>query len=362
MHIKNRIIIFSILLSFIFTGSLWANTSKDVILVLDTSFSMAGHGGKNIIDNVKKSIAKYIDSMENGDRVTFITFDKDVIIYPTVLVDDSNDREIIKKYISVTKAKGKWTYTLKMIQNVLSVADQLQKEKTGRDIKIIIMTDALDDPPPVVAKDKYDIKQIAKKYQGNDNWWIYFVNFGQLKKDSKVKAKRDALQKGLKRVSKNTSVITDETNPENVINKVHSDEKKGKSFLIPLGIAFFVLILLFVVIFFLKGYSDLKIVGKLEYWNNELLNPYVEVFDLTRLNLKEIQIGKKAGLVFSIRDLSAKGETLLSAVKDADSVNIAISVTGKTNLEFKNKEFDNFLKEGDIFQFGNYTFKYSVDV
>jgi len=110
------------------TKDTMARQSKDIILVLDTSMSMIGRaGGKDILEKVKRSINDYIDQVGDGDRVTFVTFESDVKIYPTVLVDDDNDRDIIKKYISMTEATGLWTYTHKMIMKVFDEAEKLHR-------------------------------------------------------------------------------------------------------------------------------------------------------------------------------------------------------------------------------------------
>ena len=117
----------ALFLSFQAEGKAASVTNKDVVLVLDTSLSMIGYQGRNIMDDVKKSVYTYIDSLQDGDRVTFVTFDEDVKIYPQVVIDDQNDRDIVKKYISVTEAKGQWTYTLKMLQTVFGIADTDRK-------------------------------------------------------------------------------------------------------------------------------------------------------------------------------------------------------------------------------------------
>ena len=44
-------------------GPLNAREKKDMILVLDTSLSMAGYGGKNVFPEVKKSLGKFIDQL-----------------------------------------------------------------------------------------------------------------------------------------------------------------------------------------------------------------------------------------------------------------------------------------------------------
>ena len=59
--------------------------------------SMVGYQGKNIFESVKGSVDAYLNTLQDGDRVTFITFDEGVKVYPQVLIDDQNDRDIVKK-------------------------------------------------------------------------------------------------------------------------------------------------------------------------------------------------------------------------------------------------------------------------
>ncbi|MGL4369738.1 MAG: VWA domain-containing protein, partial [Spirochaetota bacterium] len=106
--------------------SAFARVENDFIIVLDTSSSMAGQGGKNIFDSVRASLNSYVDKIEEGDSLTFITFDSVVKLYPAVLIEDNNDRDIVKKYLSVVEAKGEWTYTLEMIRTVMKAARDLQ--------------------------------------------------------------------------------------------------------------------------------------------------------------------------------------------------------------------------------------------
>ena len=88
-----------------------ASDEKDLILILDTSLSMAGHGGKNILPQVKKSLPVYIEQLEDGDSITLLTFDTEVKVYPTVYIDDEKNKESLVDYIKNIKAAGKWTYT-----------------------------------------------------------------------------------------------------------------------------------------------------------------------------------------------------------------------------------------------------------
>jgi hypothetical protein len=44
---------------------LYARDNRNVILVLDTSMSMIGYGGKDILGRVKTSIKNYVDKLED---------------------------------------------------------------------------------------------------------------------------------------------------------------------------------------------------------------------------------------------------------------------------------------------------------
>lgn len=331
---------------------------KDVLLVLDTSLSMAGHGGKNIMENVKGSISRYIDDLEDGDRVTFITFDVEVKIYPTVLVDDENDKDIIKKYISITPATGKWTNTYDMIKVVFAKAAELEKKDDDRQIQIVVMTDGIDDPSPAYRKKRMNIKDISTKYEGKD-WWIYFVSFSDLKKSKKVSEKKETLRKELKRVSKKSAIIESGSDPELGIQEVKEYEKKNESILVPLLIALFIIALVIVILYFLKKQGELKVAGRLEYWNNEVLNPFIENFDMTKYLEREIVVGSVLGSHLHLRELQGHSGFSIKAVRGPDKDVVLQLISGEGNVvEFKNREQDNFIQEGDVFQVNNYTFKY----
>ena len=214
-----------------------ARQNKDIILVLDTSLSMVGQaGGQNILDRVKKSISDYISQVEDGDRVTFITFDVDTRIFPTVLVDDENDRDILKKYITMTQATGLWTYTYKMILNVIETANKLEKEKDGRQTEIVIMTDAIDDPPPGDSK-KFDVKQLVSKYGKKADWWIYVLSFTNLKNSDAVKQR---LGKDLGLITDNVKIIETgepEKGKRELIEHERMREAQGRNIIIPIIIA-----------------------------------------------------------------------------------------------------------------------------
>jgi hypothetical protein len=345
-----------------------ASANKDVILVLDTSLSMVGYQGKNIFESVKGSVDTYLSTLQDGDRVTFVTFDEDVKVYPRVMIDDQNDRDIVKKYISITEAKGQWTHTLKMLKTVFALADQITKEseqnkaELKRNVVIVIMSDGLDDPPPSRAKEKFNLKKVAEQYSGND-WWIYLVNLDELQKSKEISAAQQNLLDELGKVSGNTSIL-DGSDPDKAINEelrkdVESKEKEQFYRLLAVVSGFLILILLIVFIFIKM--RSVKIAGRLEYWSHELLKPEVHVLSLTAFGKKEIILGRGPSCTAKIREYESRYPFVLKAVRKSGKILIAVSHEEGLDFGFKNKESDGYLYDGDIFSASNISFRYIAE-
>jgi hypothetical protein len=334
-----------------------ARQSKDIILVLDISGSMVGQaGGKDIFDKVKQSVFDYIDQVEDGDRVTFATFETNVKIYPTVLVDDDNDRDILKKYISMNEAKGLWTNTHKMIMRVLDEAKKLEDEKSGRPTEIVIMTDAIDDPSPSELK-RFNLKEFAEKYGKRTNLWIYILSFSNLKNTEAAKRLTADISKITEKV-KIIQVAEPEKGKEELIAEEKKVEAEGRSILIPIIIAAACILLVLAVIFFIKRLADLKVTGKLEYWNNEIIENYIQHFDLTNKQVREAVIGKGFGCTVNIRDINIKAPVSIKAIRREGSVRMQLIDNESARIEMVNRQSDGLLQDGDVFKLGNYTFKY----
>ena len=335
-----------------------SNDKRDVILVLDTSYSMAGSGGRDIIADVKESINRFIDSLNDGDRLTFATFDTDMRFYETVLIDDANDRDIAKKFISNIPATGQWTHTYRMLDKLFAKAEELQGNNDGREISLVVMTDGLDDPPPAIKTDKINIKDISTKYEGRD-WWIYFVSYQELKEKT---AQRQQFESNLKKVSEKTVIV--DVDPEKqsvhdeIINTVNVPEKKAipwQNIVIPI-----VLLLLLLLLFFIlrKRRAQLKVRGNLEYWNNDMIKPNVERFDMTRHNLKEIQVGSKMGCQLRLIDLEIKMPFKIVAVRHNKEIKADVVIGDASLITFVNGAHGKFLENGEVFNAGNFSFRY----
>jgi len=329
---------------------------------------MVGYQGRDIMDDVKKSVYTYIDSLQDGDRVTFVTFDEKLRVYPQVVIDDQNDRDIVKKYISVTEAKGQWTFTLQMLKGVFGIADTLTKENHSlnpanpRNVVIVIMTDGLDDPPPSNRKETFDLKKIAEQYSGND-WWIYLVNLAEMEKSSEIAKAREALKNELSKVSENTTFIDGE-NPNKAINEdlkkdVEQKEKEQLLKIVPFALLV-VCIIALLLFFIIRRTKSLKITGILEYWNHELLKPEVLKISLDSLETRTLVIGRSPDANLRIRDFESRSVFTLKAVREKGVTRIKLIQHEGLEVGFKNKDADGYVNNGDIFSASNFSFRYNA--
>ena len=98
-----------------------------------------------------------------------------------------------------------------------------------------------------------------------------------------------------------------------------------------------------------------KIEGYLEYWNGDLLDPVIEMFDLTRRMATEIVIGNNYSCTLNILDLEANSTLTIKSTREGGLI---LETDLEDELSFINKEKSVDLQDGDIFKFGNHTFKY----
>ena len=344
--------------------------NNDIILVLDTSMSMSGRPGKDIIEQVKDSIHRFIDNrVKDGDRIYFMTFDQDVKAYPEVLIDDQNDRDILKKYISMVEAKGQWTFTFKMLSSVFALADKLTKEnaeskaKSKRKVAIFIMSDGLDDPPPSNMRDKIHLSDVTNKYEGRgDDWWIYISSFQDLQKSKKLSASYENFKQELGKVSKHIQ-YNDGADSHNALGDLPPQEEKsiiGK-IIIAILLGLLLLFLLFALIMLLKKLMKRELVGRFEYWNHDLLRPDTYNVSITPYQKKELLLGRTVDCVVRIKEYESRYPVKLKAVKKDGKIIPKIEASGNLEISFQNREGDGYLVEGDVFTASNITFKYMAD-
>ena len=338
--------------------------NNDIILVLDTSYSMVGKPGKDIFEQVKSSINWFIDNrVKDGDRIYFMTFDQDVKLYPDFIIDSKNDRDIVKKFISVIEAKGMWTYTLRMLANVFELADKLTREnaesKSKRKVAIFIMTDGLDDPPPANVRDRIKLSDVTDKYQGRgDDWWIYISNFQDLQK---LSGSYEKFKSELGKIG-NVRFIED-GDPDKAFQDQLETEKTSNlvKFFQILLLIILILLIIAGLVWLIRKLTYVEIHGRFEYWNHDLLRPDTYNVKLGDYKKKEMLLGRTPDCFVKIKEYDSRNPFKLKAVKKDGKVVLKITATGNLEMSFQNREMDGYVLDGDVFSVANITFKYITD-
>jgi hypothetical protein len=399
LEISKKIFIPLLTVAFILinTQILKARDKKDLILIIDTSLTMAGYGqgSSNILPQVKKSLPQFIDQLDSDDSITLITFDTDIKMYPTIYIDDKKNKESLVEYIKNIKANGAWTYTSQMMRTAFQKASELEAKDKDRQRVIVIMTDTLDDPPPGKLNDRLNVKNIAKNYKDKD-WFIFFMNFGEAIKNN---AKLAQMQKDLKtNVSKYTNVIEVPAATGAAGNKLGKDGKpvkdakdaakigekgikttiekdlsenikkmtdkkdeidnQGTFPIKTLILVLLIIAILLAALYYFKTYAGLKVTGSLEYWDHTMISPYYENFNLTKQDAREIFVGPKNTFHLTIRDIEISDPFKIFAIRVDREVKSTLQAGKGYIIEYVNREPDGYLKNGDMFKVANFTFKY----
>ena len=334
-----------------------ARVHNDYIVVLDTSYSMSGKGGRNIFDEVRKSLNIYVDKIQKGDSLTFITFDSAVKLYPTVNVESDNSRDIVKKYLSVLEAKGEWTYTVEMLRTVIKTASDLRTKDASRQQVIVIMTDAQDDPPPAKRGDKIDLRALAKASQGNE-WFIYLIDTGELDKNPRIQK----LKADLASVSKYTQVVDQKQNIQQAVETMTADAEKKSAeihrpiFLNPFFIAAILIVVILLVVWYVRRLSRIKLDGVLEYWCDDTFHKDIMTVDLSKFDLRRLGIGRgDANVMVRLRDFSSRKPLVLEAVSMGGKVFPVVAEALSSAVEYVGEKGAH-LVDGSTFKSGGYTF------
>ena len=333
-----------------------ARVQNDYIVVLDTSYSMSGKGGRDIFADVKKSLNSYVDKVQKGDSLTFITFDAAVKLYPPVTVDTDNSRDIVKKYLSVIEAKGEWTYTVEMLRTVIKTAGDLRAKDASRQQVIVIMTDAQDDPPPAKRGDKIDIKSLAKTGQGSD-WFIYLIDTGELDKNPAILK----LKGQLAAMSPNTQLVGRQDGVGKALDEAAKDAEKKSAernrpiFLHPVFLLGVLILIIIAIVWYVRRLSKIKLAGVLEYWSNDTFHKDVMTVDLSKFDIRRLGIGKDGDVRIRLRDFSSRKPLILEAVSIGGKIFPAIAEALSGPVEYLGNKGAH-LADGDTFKAGSYTF------
>jgi len=276
---------------------------------------------------------------------------------PTMKINDDNDKIIINNMITTVQAEGMWTYTMGMLRDVFKMAQEMEVKgkEDGRQQVIVMLTDGLDDPPPSRRREKFNIKDAAKGYMGKE-WYIYLVNFGDLKKNSRFQEVQSELQKS---VTSNVQLVQGGQSPSGAVEGVQQSMQQQREGFVgsPLFWAIIIIFILLVLFWLFQMYSKIKVAGSLEYYNYTLLDPYVNVANLARYHLKDVLVGK-TGSDLNLRDFESAKPFVVRACRYKGKILNKLVIPEGVTVEFVNRDAGEFLNNGDVFKVANYSFKF----
>jgi hypothetical protein len=352
---KGIVAVILLLFSLAAAGDASAKEQKDMILVLDTSLSMVGQGGNNIMPMVKKSLEEFIGQLEKGDSITFITFDTEVKVWPIIKVEDKSAKEILSKFLTMVEAKGAWTYTQEMIKTVYKTAQQLEEKNKTRNTVVIILTDGIDDPPPAFRGEQFNIKDVATP---DKDMFIFLVNLGDLKNNPKFAKLQQELGGNTKVVDgSDVQKLLEKDLMKDVDKTVEEHRSIWRNPLLYLAVLLLVLLVGYLIY---RRMAQVKVVGNLEYWDHTMMDPYVKTFDITKHPAKAILVGVGQGCELKIRDIQVHEPFRIYAKRDKDKIHIYVEPGKSTELVRQKGEPGSALNDGDIFSVTNYSFRYTV--
>jgi len=172
-------------------------TALDLILIVDTSATMAGKaGGQNIFPEVKRVLKELIGSTQPGDNVVLIPYEATVQAYPTTLINDERDKQRLKVLVDRLSAQGKWTYTAAAIEAGLAEAKRLEDAQgaSQHTKAVVLLTDGINDPPPEVRGTAAEVRleDVARRFAGMP-WFVWQVQLGPQLDESVDRAFRGRL-------------------------------------------------------------------------------------------------------------------------------------------------------------------------
>ncbi|MDA3899735.1 MAG: VWA domain-containing protein [Spirochaetes bacterium] len=353
--------------------------NNDIILVLDTSLSMVGKASdaKNIMPQVKDRLSRFIETARVGDTFTFITFDTTSRVYPTIEIRNESDINVIKSFISQVEAEGMWTYTMEMLRDVLKKADDIRfanqsamakAEEEKRDVVerkqvIVILTDALDDPPPSDKNKRLSIEDVASEHSGED-WFVYFVSLGELTDNEKIMALQSDLDSNILAESEVIDASGDidggVTAVEESVETIPTTRRHGRPVY---QAAWFYLILIFLVILIIGiiyavHTAKIKLAGILEYRNKVVLGSKYQKTNLERYDARRITIGKDSLCELRIADFESHLPICLEAALVKGELFIFVNTDRGIKVQITEGKGDSFLSDGAVFEAGGYVFRY----
>ncbi len=359
-----------------------APRARDIILVLDTSKSMVGEGGKgaqDIFGRVKEAAKNgFVDWCQAGDELVLITYAETVELRPTVLVNGPEDRARLKEEIDRVQANGEWTYTSAAVARALAEAERLDTiEATrpgGRHQKVVIlMTDGINNPPPGI-KAPINLYEVARQYN-RPQWYVWQIQLGNRVDDMVNQALSGHVQTGTtldpgakdlkgsveraKRTVAASDSVTSRAQPDTIPVPSHAPPPpppRHGSWAYLIGILAVVIIAIVAVA--MLASRKPKLAGEITFWKG---GEESQSTKLEGLNKRTARLGNDSGADISFK--GAHGATLTARRIDGDVLVVFQGDPGApVRLKGKTDAAEVELYNNDELAFEGYTFRYRGSV
>ena len=153
----------------------WA-TSR--VFVVDASASMRKAG---LFDRIKRTIKEdYVPQLKTGDHIIVLTFDEKVNILLDQAVLGSSDLPSIAATIDRLEAHGPWTWLTKALEVANQQAARLKAQYPSEPLFIYLLTDGINDPPPILREPMLRFVEVLSQHFGKFNMegaYVYVLVF-----------------------------------------------------------------------------------------------------------------------------------------------------------------------------------------
>ncbi len=382
--------------------------ARDYLLVIDTSGSMSA-GKEKTIHKVRRSMESFMETVNPGDTVTLMGFDKDTRKVGTYEINSAEDRTVVVAAVQNLDAWGSHTYMKSMVATVREKVREL--EGKGRNVIVVIMSDGKDDPPPGARKNRLQLSSIEAP-EGErqvDDTYIYYVSLGKLK-DPDLEAELKKLSPAVKTIERKpktpraTAADGNEKDGTAQANAgdgaggdaaasegegdgdgdgdaamTEGDESQAAADEIGLTevaedidrtswyeqlksigkiVAPIIFGILFLVWLFRKWKNRHKVSGDLQYYEADVGSPIKNSYSLSKTGKSAITVGSKVGADLKVRQSGLPHNITLKAFRKGGEDFLKTGGKDDALFKFMTRQQDDLISKGDKFRLGNYVFEY----
>ncbi|MCB1322289.1 MAG: VWA domain-containing protein [Leptospiraceae bacterium] len=344
---------------------------RDYILVIDTSGSMSG--SRNTIQKVKDEMPDFLETVNDGDSITIMTFDTEPNVGPTYTINNDDDRERVAEDVRSFKATG--TYT-GMHYMVAALSEKIKAvRQPGRQLFVVVMSDGQDDPPPWTDEElNLEEYRDPDHRSSEDPYYIYYVSLGKLQ-DPELQQSLEQLspdevrtvdagagqgdgsgEPGAEGTDDNQGAgLTDVGSDIEATSRMESWRKWGiRIAAIVAGLCLLFLLILLIY----KFLNRHNVTGTMIYNDATIGGQLRNTYNVDKVKGSKMSVGPRLGADLRIKDIGVTNNIALKAKKVQGEIALKPRSGDLNLIQFTNQARDGLISSGDTFKIGNYNFEY----